>query len=283
MIKVPLPRRKTADSLRPLTEKEIQMKLYGNYQEAAAPKETPESRVQLLTPVLKKKKTPSLPFDFNSIKKVILSFPWQKVLSFFTNALGALFDFLKNLLGILISKVSSGWGAGVLVVGVLFLAIQGLNSYRAKAMKTAPPKLQVSSRHPEKHRPGRLPKTPATEQRVERTQKAEPLEETEKIFPPAVLPPAVLEPPPAAPEKSKPYVIQVCTYARQEDAENLVQEMKGNRFPAFFKPFERANGKIFYYVFLGGFENFHEAQGKLEEFKKKPVAKDFADSFVRIL
>ena len=265
-------RKKNEGSLRPLTEKEIQKKLYGAFQEENEGSLKDEIESILAEPPRRKEKK----VVFGPPKKISFSFPsfpWKKVFSILWKGLGALLKFSRSLL----AKTATGWGLGLLIVALLFLAIHVLNVYRAKAMK-APRPAAVRS----EPLPRRRPSHPVVERREvpsEASEEAPVKKETPIVAEPAPPPPVR----PAPPSSDKPYVIQVCTYASQMDAERLTEKMKAAGLPAFSKSMGRANGKIFYPVFLGRFETFPEAQARLKEFRQKQVSKDFQDSFIRTL
>jgi len=265
--------RKTEDSLRPLTEREIQQKLYGSYfPEQTAVKEigkeeTPETswKKRPLFETSQKRRSLTLP-------RIAVKFPWAAVLSLIRRALSRFWSLAKFLF----PKVATGWGAGILIVVAVFLGIHSLNAYRATAMKNS----KVLSR----------PDAPRKRE-VQR-----PRREIKQGVPAVVTPawPANMAPPtpqiqaPRMPEPTsaladKSYVVQVCTYGREEDARRLVKQLTQTNLRAFFQPFQRPNGRTFYLVFLGRFKSFSEARAKLKDFQGKPVAKDFPDSFVRNL
>lgn len=261
LVKLRMGPKRDEDSLRPLTEKEIQRKLYGAYREESESGPSDEIESILEDPLRKEKPTSS-----RLKKKVVFSFPWQKLVSPFSEAVGASAKFSKNLW----VKAGTGWGVSLLVVALLFLGIHTLNLYRAKAM--------TNSKSPVV-RPGdfrvKAPEAPLSVPGQE--------EKTLGVGTEAPSPPVVVRQPPPPLSLPKPYVIQIITYASQADAERLVEKMKGDNLPAFAERAGRANGKTFYPVFLGRFETFREAQAKLKEFRTKPIAEDFQDSFIRSL
>jgi cell division septation protein DedD len=163
-------------------------------------------------------------------------------------------------------------GASVLAIALVFFAIHSLNVYRANAMKRAPkPPVKVSA-----VREKTPPPVPASVEPA-----STPLTEAKQTI--LAEPPATKKPTAPSLPSAKAYVIQICSYAREEDAQRLTNEMLQKNLPAFYNQVDRANGKAFYLVFLGRFASFQEAQGKLDEFRKDPSAQDFADSFVRSL
>lgn len=279
MIKTRLRRKKEEDSLRPLTEKEIRQKLYGSYfQSPSVLNLNEEGEKEFIAPIRKDKNLFSRPSKKVSISfpKLSLRFPWREILSIFLKGIRAVFNFSKTSL----AKATTGWGISILVVAGLFLGIHALNVYRAGAMKNPhPPRVRTEApRKRVHHNP-----TPLTSPEA-----SPPAAEEPALKPPTPAPEplarAVRGAPPTPPVPVKPYyVIQVCTYTREEDARALVGQMNTANLLAFFQPLQRANGKTFYPVFLGRFATFREAQAKLKEFREKPIAGNFPDSFVRSL
>ena len=282
LMKVRLGRRRDRENLRPLTEKEIQKKLYGGYVEAPLPPESSEPLRVEFPPAFKKGKTrPALP---SKIKKIRISIPWGKIVSAFAVGFKATFSATR----ILVSRIATGWGLGILVAALLFVGIHSLNNYRTAAMKAAKPRrpemvqrvFKRKVRTPEKFPSPLQPATPEAKQPAKREEKV-----SSPVLPSPAAVNVVKEPPIALPppETGKPYVIQVCTYANENDANKLVNQMKQAGLPAFAQSLARTNGKTFYLVFLGRFETFREAQVKLKAFRSEPLARDFPDSFVREL
>lgn len=263
MIRVRLGGKKERALLRPLTEKEIRQKLYGGYQE-----EFP-SRVGTETEVLEPPKK-ARSFIIPPIRKSSVSFPWRKVAAEVASKIvtlsGKTFQFLLRFSQLSVKQVGTGWGLSVLIAVFLFASVYALNEYRAKAMKTARVSTGLTSTGQRGFRRSLLSKR---EPRV--SMETAPLEA-----------PPTKEIPPITSLK-KPFVIQVCIYNREEDAKNLAEQIAQSQFPAFLQPFHRSNAKTLYPVFIGRFETFSEAQSELEQFRKKPIARDFSDSFVRTL
>lgn len=278
MIRVHLGRAKEKKPLRPLTEKEIQDKLYGLYQEGNSPRvEAPEEFQEPPQPL--KPKRIVLPSG-SPKKKTAFSIPWRAILGLFSGMIQGAGRGLEGLWRFFqggFTKIGTGWGLGIAVVLLLLLAVSTLNDFRAKAMREPPP---VSSTLPSPDWIKSLQKAAAGGEEAARP---EPIG-----WPVAVAIPTSPEPPrvetPVPPEViKKPYVVQVCIYARKEDAERLVQQMTQEKFTAFYQPIRRSNSKMFHPVFLGRFKTFQEAQAQLEEFRKHPLSQSFPDSFVRSL
>lgn len=264
MLGILLGKKKDDEGLRPLTEREIQQKLYGGLRREEAPvAEEPPVTIRIKVASVKGKaavRAPQRKLSWTP-PKIKFRFPWRESLTFSGKALRSGWELGRGTF----RRVASGWGLGVLIVAALLLGIHTLNAYRAAAMKNS----KFSFAPP-----------------VKLTRKAE---RVTRLQPALSLPPAgvaIEVPPPAevpAPPVEKGFVIQVCTYSREEDATRLVGVMEKENLPAFLKPLRRANGKTFYPVFLGRFLSFREAQEKLKEFRQKSVSRDFTDSFVRAL
>lgn len=257
-MKVRLGARKGPDSLRPLTEKEIQQKLYGSYQEEPAPKE--KINTEFLDP-LRKESSVRLETKLKSNPGV--SFPWKTAGSAFVTLALVIWGILKKIAG---RKTIGGIALGTVAVS-LFLAVNALNLYRTQAMKNPRPPLQVTKLSE------KLPASPQTQAvPAPKVEVQEMAEQTEEPAPAAPVPPA-----------EKGFVVQVATYARQADSERVVKQMIETDLPAFGKPLRRTNGKTFHLVFLGPFKTFEEAQAELKKFRAQTVSQSFPDSFVRSL
>lgn len=263
MIKIRLGRKRDEGSLRPLTEKEIQKRLYGAYAEIVETQEKPNAEWSE-SPRIEKDLTFPPPK-----KEHTFSFPWKKTFSFFQKT----FSWLLNFLKILLRKGATGWGIGIVAVLFLFAGIHTLNAYRAAAMKAPrPPAPAVARVKP-------VPRETSLKKPEVETPTAKPVLQELETVPPPVKPLKKETPPPP----QKPYVIQVCTYVNETDAQRLADQLNQAHIPSFHQSLRRTNGKTFYSVFVGRFGTFSEAQAKLKEFREKPVAKDFPDSFVRAL
>lgn len=85
--------------------------------------------------------------------------------------------------------------------------------------------------------------------------------------------------PPVA--KQKHYAVQVCTYQRAKDAEELVKQLQGFNFSAFYKQTASQQERIpLYVVFLDRAETYAEAKAQLAEFRKTEIFQKFSDSFI---
>lgn len=266
-MKVHLGKKRESDSLRPLSEKEIQKKLYGDYYEETVLKERIDS--EFVDPLRKARvEAPSsLP------KKMGVYFPWEKTFS----VLAPAGQFIWSLVGGLLGRKNLGWVSAGVGVLALFLGVHFLNLYRTTAMKNPAKPINRAVEIKKEEPP--LP------------EKTSPALEGESVLvltppTPAANPPA--PPPPAPPPvldqpQEKIFVVQVCTYARKEDADRLAEKMSQSGFPAFVRAFHRESGKTFYPVFLGASKTYRDAQAKLEEFRTHPISQDFQDIFIRSL
>jgi len=86
----------------------------------------------------------------------------------------------------------------------------------------------------------------------------------------------------AGTDQQKAYAIQVCTYQRERDAQQLTNELRGLNFSAFYQRILSPDQKIpFYLVFLGRTESYAAAKAQLEQFRRTALYQKFTDSFVR--
>ena len=156
------------------------------------------------------------------------------------------------------------WGAAVLVVFLLFLGVNALNSQREEAMR-------VRYKIPGESIPAKAPAVAAAV-----VVPAKPAAER-----PVVITPAPVRTPKSAPASAEPYVIQVVTYPSVQDAGSIVKTLKNSGFRAFVKESARPSGRVFYMVLIGGFRTAAEAQSQLLKFRGQEVARPFQDAFVR--
>ena len=278
MIKLPPSPKRENNSLRPLTEKDIQKKLYGALQEGAsvgeqtdAPSRLVFERKEKLERLEKKEKKAlwqappkinlNLPKFKVNLPKVKVSIPWQKLQSVVFKIGKVIWEFAQAFF----SKATTVWGMGALVALLLFLGINMLNSYRTAAMKKPKAPIPVEATANEIHesvKEAQLPPAPALSR-----------------------PGTELSQSSASGSKSavagKAYVVQIATYANEKDAEKLTDLLKENGLPSFSQSFKRNTGKVFYLVFLGRFQTFEEAEKGFKQFRGKLFAKNFPDSFIR--
>ena len=195
-------------------------------------------------------------------------------------------------------------GAGALAL--VFVAIQRLNLGREAAMKNppkqilAPAPLQGKSKTKKSHV---LPQSeavlsePSADEGPTQTQGskivAAPSQAAVKIpahaaaaaAPASVKIAAAARPVITAPAavEAPGYVIQVATFAAQEDAQKLVSKIKEVSLKSFSKSISRSGGRVYYCVFIGRFKTHPEADAALTEFKKHDLSQPFPDAFVRML
>lgn len=80
------------------------------------------------------------------------------------------------------------------------------------------------------------------------------------------------------------YSVQICTYYTEDDAKRLVEKMRGLGLSGFYQSVpNRSGSQQLFYVMLGRDVNYFDAQARLEQFKKMPIAEDFRDAYVRKL
>lgn len=190
--------------------------------------------------------------------------------------------------------------ASILALVLIFTGIHHLNKNREIAMKSphrkaaeAPKKHKII--HPSEPLESALSETvaeapsvpaaaKASDVKEKAPAKAAPVTEPKKMK--ASAEPVKAETPAAATAttgKTSGAVIQVATFATQEDAGKLVEKFKTAGFSSFFKSVSRSGGRVYYCVYIGKFQTQQEAEAKLAEFKKQEVARSFQDAFVRSL
>ncbi len=79
------------------------------------------------------------------------------------------------------------------------------------------------------------------------------------------------------------YVIQIATYAGPNDSERVVKQLRAANLESFMKALTRSNGKVYYSVFLGRYNDFEAAQAAFAKFRKNDAAAHFEDAFIRTL
>lgn len=201
-------------------------------------------------------------------------------------------------------------GATAIVFAFIFFGIHQLNLRRETAMKQ-PPKAVVIPRHAKesKSRPAETETTAAVKEtnavKAVAEKKAGVAKKTAEVAAvpaagttaktpeaaktvevvPAVPAAKPVEKTPVAGKKIEgpAYVIQVATFAAQEDAQKLAERFKAESFNAFIKPLSRSGGRVYYCVFIGRFATSQEADTILAEFKKKEIAQPFQDAFIRLM
>jgi hypothetical protein len=93
----------------------------------------------------------------------------------------------------------------------------------------------------------------------------------------------VVVPTAATGEGEGKYVVQVATYFSEADAVKVASEMKSGDWPSFIRSVPRSDGKVFYSVYFGRFQDYQQAQEVLNRFRKTDVAGPFQDAFIRKL
>ena len=85
--------------------------------------------------------------------------------------------------------------------------------------------------------------------------------------------------------KQRVYAIQICTYQREEDASHLVSELEALKFDAFHRKIQSTSSRpnSYFVVFLGKRDTFGAAHALLKEFKKTTLFNHFSDAFIRSL
>jgi hypothetical protein len=128
--------------------------------------------------------------------------------------------------------------------------------------------------------------------KVVRPETPRPPESREAALPAPTTAPAVdkalkapVRPVPAIPQspaaQKKFYTIQVIVYEDAAHAEAMLTRLKERRLEAFYRSIKTSRGKERYQVFVGHFKNYAEAQNHLGRYKKSGQLQDFTDSFVR--
>lgn len=160
-------------------------------------------------------------------------------------------------------KKLSVWALGILGILALFAGVHLLNVRREEAMTRKPaPRMQQEAPVAE------APIVPA-----EAESPAVAAEETAAVETPAAL----------AGETDGKYVVQIATYFSEADAVKVADELKAGTWPSFIRSVPRSDGKVFYSVYLGRFQDYQQAQEVLTKFRKTAVAGPFQDAFIRKL
>jgi cell division septation protein DedD len=167
------------------------------------------------------------------------------------------------------------WGLGILVVVLLFLGVNALNSQREEAMRERY-KLRSESATVE------VPAMVAEKVALVST----PAVEREVVITPAPVRPKKLPSTEggeasSATQAGGAFVIQVVTYPTKQDADQVVGTLAREGFRAFVKEDIRPTGRVFYLVLIGGFRSEAEAQAQLLKFRAKEIARPFQDAFIK--
>lgn len=175
------------------------------------------------------------------------------------------------------------WTVGLCVLGGLFFSIHNLNAKREVAMKAPRKKVEVPAFFGFKKKAGKPVEAPSTSS----VDMASPLTPVAPVADGGTVASTTSNAPLSEP-KSKAvgrgsHVIQVATFATEEDARRLAAKIKESGMTSFVKPLTRSSGKVYYCVFIGRFASSQEAETQLEQFKKKEASRSFQDAFVRTL
>ena len=251
-----------------LDEKEIQKRLYGKYHRETGSSVHNTSNPNATLPRLEIPKVSKPPFFSESFK------------STFASAWNSFFVFLKKI----------PWRFTAIIVGGLILAIallQGLSFWFAK-MKAAPHRIHHAAHVVKSEHLVRKTSVKAIEAKKE-TVRVETLKKKiePRTEPVAALPIAIPAPPLSPAQagetiKKRYYSVQICTYQREQDAQQLTDELKNMSFHAFYLRILSSQQQIPHYVvFLGKEDTYSEASARLKEFRKTQQFQKFSDSFIR--
>ena len=275
--------------LKTLSEREIQNRLYGNYRAETV---AVEDAVQ--TPrVVEKREAgppPRAPKEERRPKIRIV-----RESSFSKPILPAVLAFLKlsaRSLGELLRFLGGRWGrlllsldfrkpavrrtayaaGGIAFLAGLFAGIHLLNAQREIAMKAPRPPAAASPA------PNSAEAVSGTKDRRESTAGEKPSMPSGSSLSPAAAIDGEIS-------VKQPYVIQVATFAQEEDAGRLAERLgrAGAGPRVFVKALSRAGGRIYYCVFIGRFADYPDAESRLAKFKRMEAARPFQDAFIRSL
>ena len=165
------------------------------------------------------------------------------------------------------------WAGGILVVILLFLGVNALNSQREAAMRERF-KLRGEAT---------LPAETSVQIPEKAIAPAAVTVEREVVITPAPVRPkaATTTSPSAGSQPGGAFVIQVVTYPTKQDAEKVAGTLTREGFPSFVKEDVRPTGRVFYLVLIGGFRTEADAQAQLLKFRSKEIARPFQDAFVK--
>ncbi|MDD5670816.1 MAG: SPOR domain-containing protein [Candidatus Omnitrophica bacterium] len=178
---------------------------------------------------------------------------------------------------------SFNWIVAIAVIIGLFSAVNYLNVKREKAMKE-------SSMHPKSNKTVTARKEQNRPQPMEATTNAQAQNDdmgqsqnssNEPVAAATSKTTSSVEP--SVKQGTGRFVIQIATYADENDARKVLNRLKENQIPTFIKGFERVGGKVYYSVFIGRFESHADAENAYNDFKKSDLAQLFRDAFIRIL
>lgn len=79
------------------------------------------------------------------------------------------------------------------------------------------------------------------------------------------------------------YAVQICVYEKEDEAKRLVNNLKAKKYPAYFTTRVSSKGKTYYNICLGKFPTEKSASSFLNKIKGKKEFEEFKDSFVKKL
>ena len=116
---------------------------------------------------------------------------------------------------------------------------------------------------------------------VSRNVSASPNLDTEALAEQLSLSQQRVEPSAQGAKREKYYTIQLIVYEDATQSLHVLTNLKKKKLDVFLKPTKTSRGKDLYQVFLGHFKSYEEAQSALSKYHKKNALADFPDSFVR--
>lgn len=180
------------------------------------------------------------------------------------------------------ARVRTGayWAGGILLLAGLLFSIHNLNVKREAAMKAPRKKVEAPAFFGIKKKEAKKAVDVSPNE-----ESASPLSPSVSVSDTGKLGADDLLPAPKTQTvvSKGTHVIQVATFATEDDARRLSSKVKESGMVSFVKPLTRSTGKVYYCVFIGRFASSQEAETNLEQFKKKEVSRSFQDAFVRTL
>lgn len=79
------------------------------------------------------------------------------------------------------------------------------------------------------------------------------------------------------------FTLQLCVYENEELTRSVVKRLRSRQLDSFYTPVTTRRGRSLFQVFVGRFGSFSEAQLYLERLKKSNALQDYPDSFIRPL
>lgn len=263
-------KKKREDNLRPLTEREIQERLYGQYRtkvpvvdSGIPPVPAPQSVGELFAP------PEHHPVEENRVQPVQLSERSAEQAAIPSYAVShrskkcpsrATWEFpvaiisrfgkpkwIQKIEGIPLSMIT------VIFFGLVFAAV----GVRAVSQLFLGPLSQIK----------RIP---------------EPAHEVSGVAPGSGKSVALPHEPAASPSLAKKfYTIQLVVYDDPRITQRLVDSLKSKNLDAFTRAIKTSRGKDRYLVFLGHYRTYQEAESELSRYRKANLLATFPDSFVR--